>query len=345
MSSKLNKCPVFLMISIFFVIAGCTSSYNTELASPDKKITVNFFLTESGAPQYQIFYKDSTVILPSTMGFEFKDQPVLNEGLKITAVSNNTFSETWVMPWGEQDSVLNAYSEMRISLKETTEPQRKINIVFRVFDDGVGFRYEFPEQPNMNEVLITDENTQFNLTGDHQVWWQPGDWDIYEHLYSATKFSEIDALAMRDDVNLAATYIPENAVNTPVTMKTADGVYLSFHEADLTDYAGITLKVDTAHNNMVSELVGSERLQGKAVISAPFNTPWRTIQIADRAGDLIESKMILNLNDPNIIGDVSYFTPMKYVGIWWEMHLGKSTWDMEGSQSMNTFTNSGETLT
>jgi hypothetical protein len=149
---------------------------------------------------------------------------------------------------------------------------------------------------------------------------------------------------MQNNVNLAATYIPENAVNTPVTMKTAEGVYLSFHEADLTDYAGMTLKVDTTNNSMVSELVGSERLQGKARISAPFNTPWRTIQIADRAGDLIESKMVLNLNEPNAIGDVSYFTPMKYVGIWWEMHLGKSTWDMEGSQSMNTFTNSGETL-
>ncbi len=245
MSSKLNKYPVFIMIGIFLILAGCTTSYNTNIASPDKEIEVNFALNEAGAPQYEIFYKDSMVILPSTMGFEFKDQPALNNGLKITAVSNNTFSEKWVMPWGEQDSVLNTYSEMRISLEETAAPNRKMNIVFRAFDDGVGFRYEFPEQPNMQDVLITDENTQFNLTGDHKVWWQPGDWDIYEHLYSATKFSEIDALAMRDDVNLAATYIPENAVNTPVTMKTTDGVYLSFHEADLTDYAGITLKVDT----------------------------------------------------------------------------------------------------
>ena len=342
MSSKLNKYQVFLMVGILLILARCTTSFNTTITSPDNKIRVNFVLNEAGTPQYEIFYKDATVILPSTMGFEFKEQPDLQEGFKIISVINNAFSETWAMPWGEQDSVLNKYAEMRVHLEELSAPHRKLNIVFRAFNDGVGFRYEFPEQPNMKEVLITDENTQFNLTGDHQVWWQPGDWDIYEHLYSATKFSEINALAMRDNVNLAATYIPENAVNTPVTMKTADGVYLSFHEADLTDYAGITLKVDTTKNAMISELVGSERLQGKAVISAPFTTPWRTIQIADKAGDLIESKMVLNLNDPNIIGDVSYFTPMKYVGIWWEMHLGKSTWDMEGSQSMNTFTNSGE---
>ncbi|MGB5645855.1 glycoside hydrolase family 97 protein [Muriicola sp.] len=343
MISCLKKYAALLCLTVFvFSLFGCSMQTESLLSSPNEQIRVKFSLTEAGTPQYEVFYKENAVILSSSMGFEFKDQPPLNEGLRITEMNNRQEDETWAMPWGEQDSVRNHFNELKIQLEETGAPNRKLNIVFRAFDDGIGFRYEFPEQPNLNEVLITDENTQFNLTGDHQVWWQPGDWDIYEHLYNATKFSEIDAISKRDDPNLKATYIPENAVNTPVTMKTSEGVYLSFHEADLTDYSGMTLKVDTSNNSMVSELVGSERLQGKAMISAPFNTPWRTIQIADRAGDLIESRMVLNLNDPNILGDVSYFTPMKYVGIWWEMHLGKSTWDMEGSQSMNTFTNSGE---
>jgi hypothetical protein len=146
------------------------------------------------------------------------------------------------MPWGEQLTVTNNYNELVVNLEEQSEAKRLVNIHFKVYNDGVGFRYEFPEQANLKEVLITDENTEFNLTGDHKVWWIPGDWDIYEHLYNETKFSEIDALSKRNHENLAATYIPENAVNTPVTMKTADGLYLSFHEADLTDYAGMKLQ-------------------------------------------------------------------------------------------------------
>ncbi len=326
-------------------LLNCSIQPEPKLQSPDENISVAFSLSEAGVPEYQIAYKDKSVILPSRMGFEIQDQIPLKDGFRIAEMNYRMEDETWAMPWGEQDSVRNQYNEMQIVLEETKAPNRKINVVFRAFNDGIGFRYEFPEQPNMKDILITDENTQFNLTGDHKVWWQPGDWDIYEHLYSATNFSEIDAISKQNDPNLKASYIPENAVNTPVTMKTAEGIYLSFHEADLTDYAGMTLKVDASNNSMMSELVGSERLGGKAAISAPFNTPWRTIQIADRAGDLIESKMVLNLNEPNAIGDVSYFTPMKYVGIWWEMHLGKSTWDMEGSQSMNTFTNTGEIRT
>ncbi|NND63270.1 MAG: glycoside hydrolase family 97 protein, partial [Flavobacteriaceae bacterium] len=214
---------------------------------------------------------------------------------------------------------------------------RNLGLVFKVFNDGLGFRFELQEQEGISEVIITDENTEFNLTGNHKIWWQPGDWDIYEHLYNESQFSEINALSKRDHPNLIATKIPENAVNTPVTMKTSDGLYLSFHEADLTNYAGMTLKVDPANNSMTSELVGSDRLGGKAKVSLPFSTPWRTIQISEDAGGLIESNMLVNLNEPNAIGDVGYFKPMKYIGIWWEMHIGKSTWDMEGSQDMSTY--------
>lgn len=325
-----------VLLALFFSCAKETKEIS--ITSPDSKIILNFNLNEEGSPYYQVSYDNEKVIDTSFLGFEFKDLKAFNNNFKIINSNTSSFNETWQMPWGEQIDVVNKYNELSVSLQETVEPFRLLNIVFKVFDDGLGFRYEFPEQDKMKRVLITDENTQFNLTGDHRVWWIPGDWDIYEHLYNECKFSEIDAISARNHPNLSATYIPENTVNTPVTMKTDSGLYLSFHEADLTNYAGMTLKVDADNLDMVSELVGSDRLGGKAQLDLPFNTPWRTIQIAKNAGDLIESKMILNLNEPNAIGDVSYFTPMKYVGIWWEMHLGKSTWDLEGSQDMNTYT-------
>ena len=335
----MNRKLSLLLSSIFLVtiLASCSQKVDTTVSSPDGNIEVNFNLSDTGEPLYTVLHKQKMVIDTSYMSFDFKDIPSLKDGFELVSADMKTIDSSWDMPWGEQATVRNNYNELTVRLKESGESARSLNIVFRVFDDGLGFRYEIPAMEGVSEVLVTDENTQFNLTGDHRVWWQPGDWDIYEHLYNETDFSEIDAIAKRDHPNLIATYIPENAVNTPVTMKTQDGLYLSFHEADLTNYSGMTLKVNNDTFEMESELVGSERLGGKAKIELPFNTPWRTVQIEESAGDLIESKMILNLNEPNELGDVSYFTPMKYVGIWWEMHIGKSTWDLEGSQDMSTY--------
>jgi hypothetical protein len=338
---KINSHLLLLLLIILatLIVSACsTSEKSTSVTSPDKNITVEFALSKTGEPIYFVRHKNKTVIDTSSISFDFKNLPSLKKNFKIVKTTTGSIDETWQMPWGEQIDVKNNYNELVVFLEEQTKDKRQLNIHFKVYNDGLGFRYEFPEQANLKEVLITDENTEFNLTGDHKVWWIPGDWDIYEHLYSETKFSNINAISKQNHQNLSSTYIPENAVNTPVTMKTDQGLYLSFHEANLTNYAGMTLKVDTLNLNMVSELVGSDRLGGKAKLKVPFNTPWRTILIAEKAGDLIASKMILNLNEPNKIGDVSYFTPMKYVGIWWEMHIGKSTWDLEGTQDMNTFT-------
>jgi len=290
---------VILMFLFAWLLMSCNSSETQLLvSSPNQTIAVEFSISKIGAPFYTVQFKNKGVIDTSFMSFDFKDVPSLKENFKILKSTTNGVDETWQMPWGEQLDVHNNYNELVVYLEEKTASKRQLNIHFKVYNDGVGFRYELPEQPNLKEVLITDENTEFNLKGDHTVWWIPGDWDIYEHLYSKTKFSEIDGLSKKNHKNLSATYIPQNAVNTPVTMKTDTGLYLSFHEADLTNYAGMTLKVDKDNLKMTSELVGSERLQAKAKLTVPFNTPWRTIQIAEKAGDLIESKMILNLNDP-----------------------------------------------
>jgi len=320
---------LYLATLLFSITMACSKQNKAlKIEAPSGEIKVEFKLSKDGTPQYMVQFKDITVIEPSSMGFDFQGQPALQKGLKITSTETNTVDETWEMPWGEQLKVKSHYKELIVRLQESETPGRKFNIYFRVFDDGIGFRYEFPQQDGMDSLTILEENTQFSLTGDHTCWWIPGDWDIYEHLYNTTKFSEIDAIKAGKNVNLAQTYIPDNAVNTPVTMRTKEGLHLSFHEANLMNYAGMTLKVDPENLSMVSNLVGSDRLGYKVKRALPFQTPWRTIQISEKATELIDSKLILNLNESNKLGDVGWFKPKKYVGIWWEMHLNVSSWDV-----------------
>ena len=319
---------ILVVLIIFSAACNSESKNQTEVISPNGNIQINFVLSAEGVPTYSITHKNNQVIKPSKLGFDLEGTTSLKDNFKIINTTKSSFNETWQMPWGEQIDVVNNYNDLKVELQETSELKRKLNIVFRVFDDGIGFRYEFPEQENLSELLITEENTEFNLTGDHKVWWIPGDWDIYEHLYSTSKFSEIDAKAKAGHGDLAQTSIPNNAINTPVTMRTESGLHLSFHEASLVDYSGMTLQVNTENNTMKSVLVGSDNTSYKVKQAVPFNTPWRTIQIAEEAKDLLASKLIVNLNEPNKLGDVSWFKPTKYTGIWWEMHLGKSSWDM-----------------
>ena len=334
-----NKFKVVLFILASLAVISCAKKANfvTTVTSPDKNIEVLFNLTPNETPAYEVVYKNDTLIKTSTLGFDLKDAPAISGDFEILKVTPSTFNETWKMQWGEQSEVVNHYNELKIDLQEKSNLKRKMTLVYRVFNDGISFRYEFPNQPNLKTVIIKDENTEFNLTSNPTVWWQPADWDSYEYLYNTTKFSKINAISKRNNPN--GYEIPYNAVNTPVTLKTDKGEYLSFHEAALVDYAGMTLEVDTLKLAMKSKLVNSE-LNGYAVKrTTPFTTPWRTIQLAEKPGNLIASKLILNLNEPNKLGDISsWFKPMKYVGIWWEMHLGKSTWDYESTQDMSTFT-------
>ena len=321
------------LLLCLFLSACQQSSTEIELSSPSGNNRIQVLQTSNGQVGYRVHHHNEQVLDTSWISFDFLNLESLGTGLQILSAKASEHNETWTMPWGEQREVLNHYNELILELQE--ESGRRLDLIFRAYDDGVAFRYHFPEQEGLDSLLITEEHTEFNLTGDHTAWWIPGDWDIYEHLYNTTKVSEINAIAKRDHPNLASTHIPHNAVNTPVTMRTASGLHLSFHEANLTDYAGMTLGIDTTSLKMKSILVGSANHPYKVSRALPFSTPWRMIQIADEAKDLIDSRLVLNLNEPNRLGDVSWFTPKKYVGIWWEMHMNTARWDYGMTKDAN----------
>ncbi|MEY8850110.1 glycoside hydrolase family 97 protein [Psychroserpens sp. XS_ASV72] len=333
---------ILLLLSIAICSCSKEEAQILQVTSPNSEVVINFNVSRSGKPFYTVNFKNKVVVDTSYLGFDFKDVEDFSENFNIKNTSTRSFNETWQMPWGEQLDVVNNYNELKIELEENKDSPRLMNLVFKVYDDGIGFRYEFPEQDHFKgEVFINDEHTEFNLNEDYKTFWIPGDWDIYEHLYNTTKLSKIDAKKYENHKDLAQTDIPENAVNTPVTMVGSNGLHLSFHEAALVDYSGMTLMVDTDNLDLKSNLVGSRNTDYKVKNTVPFHTPWRTIQITDNAPDLIESNLIVNLNEPNKLGDVSWFTPMKYTGVWWEMHLGKSSWDYGMTQNMNTWTDTG----
>lgn len=322
----MNKLIILMIIAA--VISACSPADSVSIHSPDKAISTVIETDANGVIRYHVEVDGQPVILSSSLGFDLKENEDFLDHFILKEARKLSFDQRWEMPWGEQRYVRNQYNEAALTFQEADGLKRTLRVVFRVFDDGVAFRCEFPKQPNLKgAITIFDENSEFNLSSDPMVWWIPGDWDIYEKLYNTTRLSQIDALQYQFFGEFAQTWIPENAVNTPVTMKTDDGIYLAFHEANLTDYAGMTLKIVPDSLKMVSELVG--RPDGaKVTRNIPFHTPWRTIQIGRCAGDLMESRMIENLNEPNVLGDVSWFKPTKYLGIWWELHLDKTTWNM-----------------
>lgn len=265
------------------------------------------FILDDGVPFYEVNRLGTPVIQQSALGFELQNQPALKSGFAILETEESTLDETWTQVWGEKKHIRSHYNELRVSLGEMTNLQRRLDIVFRVFDDGVGFRYEFPEQPNLQAFNIMDELTEFNLTGNHTSWWIGAyQWNRFEYYFEESPVAAIDT------------------VHTPLTMQTADDLFISIHEAALTDYSTMTLERTNDLTLKANLMPWADGVLVRA--ETPFVTPWRTIQLADTAGGLITSYLILNLNEPNKIEDISWIEPGKYVGIWWEMHLDKSTW-------------------
>ncbi len=336
------------------MLIGCTNGKNsqitdiTTLSSPDGKLEMSFHLTGDGTPEYTLDYDGRPVILNSGMGFELrgvlKAQKIdynadgtvsksdwkpcesLHDGFAVESVERSSHDETWAPVWGEEDSIRNNYNELAVNLVQAST-ERRLVIRFRLFNDGLGFRYEFPSQKNLNYFVIKEELTQFAMTADHTAWWIPGDYDTQEYNYTQCRLSEIskhfkEALTGND----SQTPFSINGVQTSLQLRTDEGLYINIHEAALVNYPCMHLDLDPATLTFTSHLTPDA--QGwKGRMQTPCKTPWRTIQVAPSATAQLASRMILNLNEPCALEDVSWIHPVKYVGVWWEMISGKGSWN------------------
>ena len=286
---------------------------------------LNFSVNSQGEPVYELFYKGKAVIKPSKLGLELKNDPGLMNGFTLADTQTSTFDETWEPVWGEVKQIRNHYNEMAVTLDQKAQ-DRNIIIRFRLFDDGLGFRYEFPLQKNLNYFVIKEERTQFAMTGDHKAFWIPGDYDTQEYDFTESKLSEIRGL-MKSAItgNASQTQFSPTGVQTSLQMKTADGLYINLHEAALVDYSCMHLNLDDK-NLIFESWLTPDAVGDKGYMQAPCKSPWRTVIVSDDARDILASKLTLNLNEPCAYEDVSWIKPVKYVGVWWEMIAGKSTW-------------------
>jgi alpha-glucosidase len=318
-----------------------------KLTSPDGNLEMNFSLDGKGAPMYELSYKGKTVIKPSKLGLELKKEDAnkhtdfewkevkdastldiktnLYDGFKIEKTEITSFDETWKPVWGEEKEIRNHYNQLAVTLAQPKN-NRYIIIEFRLFNDGLGFRYDFPQQPNLNYFIIKEERSQFAMTGDHKAFWIPGDYDTQEYDYTESRLSEIRGL-MKEAItpNSSQTPFSPTGVQTALMMKTDDGLYINLHEAALIDYACMHLNLDD--KNMVFESWLTPDVNGdKGYMQTPCHTPWRTIIVSDDARDILASRITLNLNEPCKIEDTSWIKPVKYVGVWWEMITNKGSW-------------------
>ena len=290
-------------------------------------VRLEFMLDANGQPNYAVYYGDKTVVKPSAMGFALANDAPFDKVFIVTGTEQSSFDESWKPVWGEVNTIRNHYQQVTIHLKQKNSPNRLLNIIFRVFEDGVGFRYEFPKQPGLRYFIISDELTAFNMAGDHKTFWIPGDYDTNEYPYTTSKISQIDnAELVAKSTDIAVRVAPDKyAVQTPLMMKSANGLYINIHEAGLSNFSAMQLHTDRNNLSFIASLV-PDAVGNKAYVKAPFSTPWRTIIVSDKAADILASKMILNLNEPSKIAETSWIKPMKFIGIWWAMQTGKGTW-------------------
>jgi len=320
----------FKSLILFFsvLVASCSSVTEMEqihtMTSPDGRLEMTLYMDGQGTPFYALEYQERDVILPSSLGFELSCGS-FRDGFEVHRIDTLTFDEVWEPVWGEEDRIRNHYKEAAIDLVQTSTG-RLMTVRFRLYDDGLGFRYEFPSQEGMVSFTVKEELTQFALGADHVAWWIPCDYDTQEYEYTQSRLSQIESLMPEVlDANDPQTTYALNGVQTSLQMRSDDGMYINIHEAALVDYPCMHLELDPETFTFTSHLTPDA--QGcKGHIQAPFRTPWRTIQVAPSAVDQLASRLILNLNEPCAYEDVSWIKPVKYVGVWWEMITGKSSW-------------------
>ena len=315
----------------------CLSSFNAvaqNIESPSGRLSLSFALTNNGEPTFRLSLGGKPVVLQSSLGIELKDLPALTKDFTVVSTDVSDTDETWEPVWGEVKRIRNRYRELTVTLQQASVNNRRMIIRFRLFDDGLGFRYEFPDQNGLRYFIVSDEKTQFNLTGDHKAFWIPGDYDTNEYAYFTTRLSEIDATKGNAALEIAVRSVAvTNAVQTPLMMKTSGGLYINIHEAGLINYPAMNLTVDGRTFGLSAHLV-PDAVGNRAYMQTPDRTPWRTVVVSDKASDILSSKLILNLNEPSKIRDSSWIKPQKYVGIWWEMHVGKSSWNYADADSV-----------
>lgn len=319
------------LLTAWLVIVPVLFAADIEtVASPNGNMVFRLISNPGDKLSYAVDYKGMNVVKSSSIGFKLNVPALVLDKFSITSIDKRTIDESWDPVWGEVKTIRNHCTEIALKLKTTNDIV--VILIARVFDDGVGFRFEFPDQPNLKHFVIGEEMTEIALTGDHTAWWIPGDFDTNEYWYNQTKLSEIDAAGGKLSAEIhAKTFFDRNAVQTPLMMKTAEGLYINIHEAALVNYPALNLVLDKNtfifHSHLVPDAVGN-----KAYLQTPTKTPWRTILISDKAADLLASKMILNLNEPSKVPNTSFIKPQKFVGVWWEMHVGVSSWDYSGGQ-------------
>lgn len=322
------------IISVIGLLTA-VSAQAVNVKSPNGNVSVEFSLTGNGVPTYEMAYKGKTVVKPSHLGLELaKDKHAskgieetnLMDGFQIKNSQESTFDETWKPVWGETDQIRNHYNELAVTLEQPSN-NREIIIRFRVYDDGIGLRYEFPQQKNLNYFIIKEEHTQFAMAGDHTAWWIPGDYDTQEYETVESKLSQIRGL-MKSAItgNSSQTPFSPTGVQTALQMKTTDGLYINIHEAACVNYATMHLNLDD--NAMTFESWLTPDATGmKGYMQTPCKSPWRTVLVSDDARDMLSSHLILNLNEPCALDDTSWIHPVKYCGVWWEMIVGRNTWN------------------
>ena len=316
---------ILLGVLTSFFVSTFTPIVAQEQASPNGNVVVSFSLNKQGVPFYKISYKNKPVIKESSLGFLLKGSESLTENFKILDAQKTNFKETWQPVWGEETEILNHYNELLVSLEQTTS-LRKMNIRFRVYNEGVGFRYEFPQQKELTYFVISEELSQFAMAGDHTAWWIPGDYDTQEYDYTECKLSQIrEQMPQAVIKNVCQTPFSPTGVQTSLMMKSQDGLYINLHEAALVNYPCMHLNLDDKKFIFQSHLTPDAQ-GNKGHLYTPYHTPWRTIMVSDDARDILASRLILNLNDPCALPDTSWIKPVKYIGVWWEMITGKSSW-------------------
>lgn len=316
-----------MLKKILFILLCAGTLQAQTLLSPGKKLSLTFSVTADSVPQYQLSFGKRAVILPSRLGVEVKNMPSFLSGFVVAKIESTLVNESWEPVLGEVKTISNHYRELRVTLKQPAHRDRTMILTFRLYDEGVGFRYEFPKQDNLNYFTVTDERTEFALAGDHKAFWIPGDFDTNEYTYHETKLSEVDAGKLRNPGEIFTSSINSSSmVQTPVQMKTSDGLYINIFEAALVNYPAMCVGIDQKTFVLTSR-IAPDAVGNKAYLQAPAHTPWRTVIVSDKAAEILASRMILNLNEPAKFTDVSWIKPVKYVGIWWEMHVNVASWN------------------